>query len=481
MPGGKRQSLNVEGFKNLLMQGISSPRGSGLPRQLAPSSNPSGLPLAAFESSSTELTPSVSRQSALDATRNLHTDSPRTSYDMALSDDERTGLVGGEVRKEKKKPPPAPRHRHGKLVKERTPQTVPFDSFSAADVSLDQEPPRKNGVPLNKPLPPTPPDILSPTATHDSNYDGILASGTNDEAVVSLLGVDASPKPVQRKVPPPVPLARRQSQLRSSTTGNRSRSNSSLTASSQQSLETVAIHQSQENTLVPHQASSQKAPPPPLPARRHGSTLPAINADPSSEQPRSVTASPNTPSSRRTTLESQTGTPVPISGLTRTSSKHSPRNTSRAVSNDGTGGGVGMPPPPPPPRRRQSDRSSLDMQRPNVPLGSPSPVHSRQTSAEWNRNSRASLDGKRQGSITSVSSLSREYTLENEKALYSPREGAEEPNGLRAESHSGTDKQTDGEGGDTGEGRSNANNILDDMEKFQQEIDELRSRYEKGA
>lgn len=119
------------------------------------------------------------------------------------------------------------------------------------------------------------------------------------------------------------------------------------------------------------------------------------------------------------------------------------------------------------------------MQRPAIPS---SPVGSRQTSTEWKRNSRSSIDGKRQGSIASVSSLSREYTPtgENEQALYSPREELEEPDAL------GIVQNVDGEprASELGPERSagsNASNILDDMEKFQREIDALRSRYEKAA
>ena len=135
-----------------------------------------------------------------------------------------------------------------------------------------------------------------------------------------------------------------------------------------------------------------------------------------------------------------------------------------------------MPPPPPPPRRRQSGRSSLDMQRPSIPPGSFSPVGSRQTSAEWKRNSRSSLDGKRQGSIASVSSLSREYTPDDDQVLYSPRM---EDSGKPIEKDGELNEQEPGK--ERIEGDSNASNILEDMEQFQKEIDALRSKYEKAT
>ena len=88
--------MNVEGFKNLLMQGITSPRSSGPPPPNAPaSSNP--LSPAIFESSSSTDTSSISRQSIFDTAQEPHPESPRTPYDMATSDDEHAGLMGVEA------------------------------------------------------------------------------------------------------------------------------------------------------------------------------------------------------------------------------------------------------------------------------------------------------------------------------------------------------------------------------------------------
>jgi len=76
------------------------------------------------------------------------------------------------------------------------------------------------------------------------------------------------------------------------------------------------------------------------------------------------------------------------------------------------------------------------------------------------------MDGKRRTSVASESSLKYEYApaAENEHVLYSPRE-VEEPKSFEA--------ATVSTGG--------ASDILDDMEKFQREIDELRERYQKGS
>ncbi|KAJ4291100.1 hypothetical protein N0V90_010298 [Kalmusia sp. IMI 367209] len=460
--GAARQSLNVEGFKNLLMQGITSPRSSA-PPQSAPASH--ALSPAVFESSSSTDTSSISRQSIFDPLQEPNPESPRTSYDMAASDDEHVGLVGEVKKEKKKKPPPTPRHRHGKLMSSRTPQTVSFSDFSAAEATPSPSAHKRTNSDLNKPLP-HPPTIL-PTAhivSQDTTHEVASISDTKDSETVSIS--DATP--TQKKVPPPVPLARRQSQLRTSTTGNRSRSNSSLTMSSQHSIELPPISYAQEPTSQP---ASHKAAPPPPPSRRHRAALSTLNTSSANSsstelsisgapQPPAV-SSPNPPSSRRATLTSEPSSPVP--GLTRTSSMHSARNNHRSVSNESANM---PPPPPPPPRRRQSGRSSLDRERPN--LSSSSPSGSRHTSTEHKR---SSIDGRRPGSIASVSSLKHEYTpiaADSEQPLYSPREEVEEPDADKLEEFQRS-------------GGSNASNILDDMERFQREIDELREKYKQAA
>jgi hypothetical protein len=59
----------------------------------------------------------------------------------------------------------------------------------------------------------------------------------------------------------------------------------------------------------------------------------------------------------------------------------------------------------------------------------------------------------------------------NEYALYSPREEAED---TLASGALPTDAGAE-------EGRKDSSNILDDMEKFQREIDELRNRYKQAG
>lgn len=459
--GTPKANLDVEGFKRLLMTGISSPSSSGQPSQPATAPNPSAPSI--FESSSSTDTSSISRQSIFEPVPEPHVETPRTSYEMAPSDEETVGLVTEVKKTEKKKPPPAPKHRHGKLVTSRTPQTVSFSDFSVTEASFAPTTPsrNRNNSDLNKPLPPTPP-VVSPPA-HIVSQDASQDEPPPLETKASESSSQSDAPAAQKKVPPPVPLARRQSQLRTSSASNRSRSNSNLTMSSQHSAEFPPVSPGATTEQKP--PTSQKTAPPPPPARRHGASLtggnpPSTNSSTtelsSTASVRRATVSlPDPPSSRRTTFSSPPPSPVPgQSGLTRTSSISSNRNNPRSVSNES----ATMPPPPPPPRRRQSGRTSMDKERPLPP--SSSPTESRRTSSEIKR---SSFEGKRRTSVASESSLRYEYAPAsgNEHALYSPKEEADEPRSLEPV----TIPQSD------------SSNILDDMEKFQREIDELRERY----
>ncbi|CAO2656161.1 Nn.00g049640.m01.CDS01 [Neocucurbitaria sp. VM-36] len=460
-PGNNRTSLDVESFKNLLLTGKSTPRSSVQP----PTGNivPTALSGSHFESSSSTDTSSISRQSLFEPPQEVHAESPRTSYEMAESEeDEQMGLVS-EVKKGKKKPPPAPKHRHGKLVTPRQPQVVSFDSFAATEPTSSPVMKTKDNSDTNKLLPPTP--VVSPPPFHISTQDTTTYQPSPVQPRASEpLAPSEAPTP-QKRTPPPVPLARRQSQLRSSGTANRSRSNSSLTMSSQHSIEPVPSPvPSNQDPMV-----GAKSPPPPPPSR-HGARLPNLSSSSAnssstelpqrSDSTRTATSAQG-PLSRRSTIDSDFEPSSPSPGVNRTSSISSNRNTSRVVSNESTGSV--MPPPPPPPRRRQSNRSSFDQQRPYN--SSASPTESRRTSME---NKRTSLDSKRRTSVASESSLRREYAPADEKggneyALYSPKEESES----RSESSDAV----------FAESRGDSSNILDDMERFQREIEELRLRF----
>ncbi|KAF2130121.1 hypothetical protein P153DRAFT_366590 [Dothidotthia symphoricarpi CBS 119687] len=458
-----RASLDVESFKNLLLTGRPSARPSAQSPKTA-ASTISSAPI--FESSSSTDT-SISRQSLFDHSYEAHAESPRTSYEMAASDEDERNRLVSEVRKEKKQPPPAPKPRHGKPVAPRQPQTVSFDDF-AVNVPAPAPVSRQNSFDTNKPLPPTP--VASQPPLHITTQDSTQHQPAPVELRLSDTPSTSDVLHSQKRAPPPVPLARRQSQLRSSVTSNRSRSSSSITMSSQVSIDAVLPSPS---ASINDPMSSIKSPPPP-PPRRHGARL--ANMDTSSanssttELPqrstsvRTTASSQGPSSSRRSTIDSE---PAPsVSGVNRTSSISSTRNPTRTTSGESTGSTMQSPPPLPPPRRRQSNRSSLDQQRPHVPS---SPTESRRTSME---NRRTSVESKRRTSGASESSLRHVYAPADEKftsndyALYSPREEVENILGA---------------GVAQDEGRKDSTSILDDMERFQREIDELRAKFTQAG
>lgn len=466
-PGNNRASLDVESFKNMLLTGKPYPRQATQAPQPPASSSASA---AVVESGSSTDASSISRQSLLEPAQEAPAESPRTSYEMGRSDEDEVAGLAPERTRSKKKPPPAPAHRHGKLVSPRQPQTVPFESFTVSEAAPSPVTRPRNTSDTSKPLPPTP--ILSPpplnTDTPDKPRTDISPPIERPEESLSR-----SNSLQQKRAPPPVPLARRQSQLRQSSAETRSRSSSSLTLSSQHSLDVPSTGVTPTPGEVASNATttpSSKAPPPPPPSR-HGARLSDIGSSTNSsstELPQRstsvrTTGSSRGPSSRRSTLEGEPEVP-----LSRTASTTSKRNSLRLASSES---GTGMPPPPPPPRRRPgSGRSSLDQQRPLI--SSSSPTESRRTSTEHRRTStdlrRTSLDNRR-ASGASEHSLRHEYAPAEDKsaseyALYSPREEAED-----TLASAGT------------ESRKDSNNILDDMEKFQREIDELRNRYTQAG
>ncbi len=460
-PVNSRMSMDVEGFKNLLMTGKSSPRVSAPVPQPAATSNPLGGPQ--FESSSSTDTSSISRQSLFEPSNEVITESSRTSNETVESDEDDKTASTLEGTPKKKKPPPAPKPRYGKPVAPRQPQIVSFDSFTATEPKPSPVTRSRDNSEASRPLPPTP-VILSPPP--EASTPEITEEPA--ELVRQRPSEPSTPSEVptlQKKTPPPVPLARRQSQLRSSAASPRSRSNSSLTVSSQHSIEPLASPVSSIHDPM----GGIKSPPPPPPPR-YGTRLSDMKTS-SANSSNTDLGQPSTPSrtatvsqsqspSRRSTIEADLDSSSLSLGIKRTSSISSDRNRQRAVSNESMGS---MGPPPPPPPRRKANRLSMEHSRPSI--GTISPAES-VTSTD---NRRSSLDGKRRTSAASESSLRYEYTPVNEKggnesALYSPREESE--NAMESQPR-------------LGEIENDSSNILDDMEKFQREIDALRSNIKR--
>jgi hypothetical protein len=418
-----RASMDVDAFKKLLMTGK------------APSSAPvvgaqqkhQSITLA--DNSSSTDTSSVSRHSLLDHVQEMASETPRSSYELSISeDDDRSGLL--DRRKSVKVKPPPPRHRHGKAVIPKGPQIVSFSDFaptisSASTKSLPitvssppSSPIQRRSSDLNKPLPAPP--LRRPSSRDSASIEKDLASPRRSLEFASTESLDST---ISKRVPPAPPLARRSSTL--NPTGPRSRSNTQASATSQPEGESPRAYAS---SIAESTTSSVKMPPPPPPARRSGAAHNHTN--------------PMSPSSAEDGFQ-----------LSRTSSLKSPlpppsRNRSLSTLSSPTANSSNMMSPPPrPPPRQHSSRSSLEQAQ-------ISPTGSRRTSGEQPR---SSVDIERRASMTSIV---REDPITEEEGrdldVTSTKQSDTAPSNPPPQQNK---------------------DVLAEMEAFQREIDALREKF----
>jgi hypothetical protein len=278
--------LDVNSFKTLLMTGSVEPP--------EPVTKPLG------DSSSSTESSSLSRHSIAES-KEPALETPRSSYDASRDDEP---LQRPPQSRDKTKPPPPPRSRHGKALPAgppkapppKVPQTVSFDDFS-----------------------PTIPESLPQIARRlDANISTLPAPSPSnplpEDGSLPRKDPDALLSP-RKTMPPPPPLARR------STVTKRPRRNTNSSINSQPDDQPGSYPPSIAETPTP-----QKMGPPPPPTRRTGSA--------SIISPLTATA----PSNPET---------VVIQGRARSTSQAS----------------LAGPAPPPPPARRQSSRASLESAR----------------------------------------------------------------------------------------------------------------------
>ncbi|KAM0716147.1 hypothetical protein Q7P37_008661 [Cladosporium fusiforme] len=330
---GAPPKMNVDMFKNILMTGSASP---------SPPVAPPTQPSRPQDSSSSTDTSSVSRQSLFDPAHELHLESPRTSFDQhSISDEEEAGdnehahLMGPTVsRPEAEGPPPPPKHRHGKALGPKGPQTVSFADFHESIPTGWQQPPGPRTPPVNSALqgilrPSTPrspsSDLNKPLPVPPEARPASEPSTEGMEGGISTIQSSPPPHPeapqAKKIPPPPPPTARRQG-------GGRSRSGSNLTQNS--------IQEEDGETPKP----TPKAVPPPPPSRRTHN--PPAQPSPSVETP--PVTQPGSPS-----LENRPTPPPPRRNPSKSGS-HA-RSPSNASSNSIPRMEGGAPPPAPPPRR----------------------------------------------------------------------------------------------------------------------------------
>ncbi|CAD0085285.1 unnamed protein product [Aureobasidium mustum] len=214
-----KPAMDVDAFTRMLLTGNTP---SASPGPMTPSA---GLPSAAANSLG-DLHPESPPASDDD---DHHDDPPEPDYEQL------TGLVRTSDTQPKKPKPPPPAHHHGKALStpNKGPQTVSFADFDVAATppalpspSIASPKPQLVRSPsdLNKPLPPPPPPQHSPspdaTPSIPEQVDGPAQSPQLPAEDFSL----------NSKRPPPIPLSRRSSQMRSSS--GRPRSSSNLSRSS---------------------------------------------------------------------------------------------------------------------------------------------------------------------------------------------------------------------------------------------------------
>ncbi|EON66985.1 hypothetical protein W97_06101 [Coniosporium apollinis CBS 100218] len=431
-PGAGKGSMDVDSFKRLLMTGSAGSSASAystaVPSVSTHHRSQSGI---GGDSSSSTDTSSVSRQSIFEPVQEPQLESPRTSYELSITDDDESSNLMGEGRrpdKKKKPPPPTGKRRHGKLVQQRAPQIVSFSDFSLSVSSPGVQPPspidaskplpplQRTSSDLNKPLPPPPPAHFNPD---------VQPPLPEAENVAQIAGpeVTATPPPIeevpsaQRKKPPTPPLARRQSQ-RKPLGPDRLSSNPTPTPPPQ--AQETAPPEALPST------HSTKAPTPP-PARRTAAAATSASTTPKPTAPSTTDLPGPSPS-------------YPPTSLARHSSSASASASAKAA-------------PAPPPPRRGSSKSSIDLSR--------SPEESRRPSAEVLR---GSLDGGRRASGASASSLRNEYA---------PL-GAGNGGGVQGVGGAAVEEARKA-------GAASGSDILAEMEAMQREVEALRERYRRGS
>ena len=332
-----RPHYDVEDFKKLLLTGEKS--GSEVNAAVPPPVSFQGV---TYDSSSNTDASSISRHSIFEPVSGPVHESPRTSHDSVLSDDERQRLVGDVSIASENNKPVTPRHRHGKLVKTNAPQTVSFEdpTISFSDSAVTSMAPVADSMPeivgkVDKPLPPLPsllktqPPPQDPIKSTDNEMRGLHSASEE------LPSSDNAPK----RSPPPPPLSRRHSQLRAKYLASNLERSTPITEEA--AAESVS---SQTPPIV-----GSKVPPPPPPRRAglirgHSSTLISTGA---SSTPMSDQSSTHDFSTR----SAKPRPPVPVNRSPSVSSVQRPNQTESIP--------VSSPiAPPPPPRRRGSSQSS---------------------------------------------------------------------------------------------------------------------------
>ena len=340
-----RPHYDVEDFKKLLLTGEKSD--SGANAAVPPPVSFQSLAQVGDSSSNTDAS-SISRQSIFEPVSGLVHESPRTSHESVLSDDERQRLVRSIPIASERFKPVTPRPRHGKLVKSSAPQTVSFEdpTLSFSDSAMGAMAPVDRSMPgiannVDKPLPLLPPLLQDQPLTQDP-----IEIMDNDPQGSSLESEEPpSSNPAQKRNPPTPPLARRHSQLRAKNLASSTERSTPITEEA--TAESISLSQS------PPSATS-KAPPPP-PPRRAG----LVRGNSSSSISMGATSTPMSDQSNAVDVSTLSAKARPLVPHNRSPPVSSVKRLNQTQSIPGSPSMA----PPPPPRRRGSSQSSYTPSR----------------------------------------------------------------------------------------------------------------------
>ena len=318
---GGKVHLDVDEFKRLLLTGDKALTSSGASE--IPAAHATPLQSMHGDSSSNTDTSSLSRQSILDSQTDLRLETPRTSHEISTSDEEQQFKASIRSPSSKRSLPPVPRSRGGKTMKSSSPRTTTFPNFALAESQERPEiqstlPSPKSSTNLNKPLP------LPPIA--------------DQPEIPPELSTELSDAPASRsRIPPPPPLSRRHSQLRSKGTTSSPRASASIP----EGISSESHHEDSPLSAIP----KASAPPPPPPRRKGRDRSQSSSENPSltdlSSQVQPQSAKPPPPPSRNPHV-------LPA----RLPARESPRTSIGSTTA-----------PSPPPRRRASSGSSFGSTR----------------------------------------------------------------------------------------------------------------------
>ncbi|KAI9752392.1 MAG: hypothetical protein M1815_000525 [Lichina confinis] len=358
-----RTSLDVDAFKRLIMTGTAEGASSAHGRHGKTQPGFSAAALSGDNGSIITDASSISRQSIFESVPEGQPDTPRTSHELSVSEDERRHLGDGLVQGSERARPRLPAHRHGKPVTVQASEGgmsgIARGVSSSARATLDTTEARPNVVAasplgtltdLDKPLPP-PPLSMQKAAIPMDDHRASMAKDISSPPSTSP----------SRRIPPQPPISRHRSQLSTQRPKPRHELNDGQLQSPSGIPSVETGHERSITTEVP---PSKKAPRPP-PARRPGldrgrSSSTASHVSIEQRTSRNVSAAENT--TEGSSLPAPDITGFPSLARASSSASHVKRRSSGAQSNTTLRSStIGPPPPPPPPRRNRGfSRGSIE-------------------------------------------------------------------------------------------------------------------------